>query len=63
MNFTFYVAMSGTFPTIIVANATDEGVSIDVVLMLVMLALAAANLALAPRRDSRTTLAPVATAA
>lgn len=62
MNVNFYIAMGGTFPAVSPANATDEGVSIDVVLMLVMLALAAANLALAPRRTGRTSLAsaPVA---
>lgn len=53
MNFNFYVAMGGTFPLISAANATDEGVSLDVVLLLVMLVLAAANLALAPRRQPR----------
>ena len=50
MNLTFYVALNGTFPGLSAANATNEGVSIDVVLLLVMLALAAANMALAPRR-------------
>lgn len=50
MNANFYIAMGGTFPSVSPANAANEGVSIDVVLMLVMLALAAANLTLRPRR-------------
>ena len=63
MNVNFYVAIGGTFPTVSPAKATDEGVSIDVVLMLVMLALAAANMALAPRRAPPTYVAPATAAA
>jgi thiosulfate dehydrogenase [quinone] large subunit len=62
MNVNFYIAMGGTFPAVSAANAANEGVSIDVLLMLVMLALAAANLALAPRRAARSALAPAAAA-
>lgn len=62
MNANFYVAMGGMFPAVSPANAANEGISIDVVLMLVMLALAAANLALAPRRTVPVALAPSAMA-
>lgn len=62
MNVNFYIAMGGTFPAVSPANAANEGVSIDVVLMLVMLALAAANLALAPRRTARIAKAQAAAA-
>lgn len=55
MNVNFYIAMGGTFPTVSPANAANEGVSIDIVLMLVMLALAAANLTLAPRQGASET--------
>ena len=62
MNVNFYIAMGGTFPAVSPANAANEGVSVDIVLMLVMLALAAANLALAPQRAARNALAPAAAA-